>query len=167
MELSEHPNKHFVSHIISGITNGFDLGFRGKDDSYIAQNMRSVVIQKDVVRNYIKGEITAGRVMGPFKEPPFSFFRCSPIGVVPKKTAGKFRVIMNLSKPKGSSVNDCINKEDFSLSYVTVDQAIDKILSLGKGCLLTKVDVETAFRIVPVKPEQWNLLGFQFDNEFF
>ena len=74
------------------------------------------------------------------------------MGVVEKNNSGKFRTIMNLSHPKGIAVNEFISKDDYSLTYVTVDSAIERILDLGKGCLLTKIEVEKAFRAVPVHP---------------
>jgi len=48
-------------------------------------------------------------MVGPFKNKPISNLRCSPIGVVPKKTGG-FRLITHLSYPKENSVNDYIDE---------------------------------------------------------
>ena len=166
-ELQSHPNNEFCDYIVSGIREGFDLGVKGNLVSFSSGNMKSANQHSDVVSKYIATETKAGRIKGPFKTPPFSTFRCSPIGVVPKKTPGKFRMIMNLSSPTGSSINDAICKDDFSLNYVSVDKAIDYILNLGPGCLLSKVDIESAFRIVPVKNSQWNLLGFHWDNQYY
>ena len=115
----------------------------------------------------MKKETQAGRICGPFQVPPFEGFRCSPIGAVPKSDPNKFRIIMNLSAPRGNSINDYISKEDFSLSYISVDDAINHILDAGKGALLSKVDVEAAFRCVPIKPEQWNLTGFEWEGVFY
>ena len=94
-------------------------------------------------------------------------FRTNPVGIVPKKAPGKFRTISNLSFPTGSSVNDFISKEDYSLSYVTVDSAIDYILSLGPGCYLSKVDIESAFRIIPVHKSDWSLQGISWREKFY
>ena len=52
----------------------------------------------------------------------------SGVGVVPKKS-GKLRLIHHLSSPSGRSVNDGIPKADFSLHYVTIDNAISAILA--------------------------------------
>jgi hypothetical protein len=156
-----------VHHVVSGIRDGFSLGFEGPQVSYTVGNMSSTKEHPEVVKEYLDTEVTLGRVLGPFENPPFPDFRCSPIGVVPKKDKNKFRLIMNLSAPKGLSVNDFIDKERYSLSYVTVDNAIDQVVSVGRGCLLSKVDVEAAFRIVPVNPVHWNLLGFSFQGRFY
>ena len=161
-ELASHPDRNFVQHVVSGIKDGFSIGFEGPQVAHSAGNMSSVKEHPEVVEEYLDTEVALGRVLGPFERPPLPDFRCSPIGVVPKKEKNKFRLIMNLSAPRGDSVNDFIDKERFSLSYVTVDNAIDQVVSVGRGCLLSKVDVEAAFRIVPVSPDDWNLLGFSF-----
>ena len=64
----------------------------------------------------------------------------SGLGVVPKKN-GKLRLIHHLSAPVARSINDGIDKEDYSLHYVTVDNAIEIIMQLGRGCLLAKTDI--------------------------
>ena len=41
------------------------------------------------------------------------------------------------------------------------------VASLGQGALLAKLDVKSAFRICPVRPVDWHLLGFSFKDMFF
>ena len=93
--------------------------------------------------------------------------QCHPIGVVPKKEPGKWRTILHLSYPEGDSVNDFIPKEDFSLSYVMVDTAIAIIKKLGPGSLPSKVDIESAFRLIPVQASDWPLLGMKWHHKFY
>lgn len=54
-----------------------------------------------------------------------------------------------------------------SVSYTTVDDAIKQINKLGKNCLLAKTDTAAAFRILPVHPDDHELLGIQFNGSFF
>ncbi len=90
------------------------------------------------------------------------------IGVIPKShQPGKWRLIVDLSHPKNRSVNDGIEKELCSLSYASVEQAVKKCLHLGHGCQLTKIDVEAAYRIVPVHPDDRHLLGLYWDGQVF
>ena len=58
---------------------------------------------------------------------------------------------MDLSRPFDSSVNDYINREDYSLDFCSVDDAIHNLITLGKGALMTKLDIKHAFRLVPVE----------------
>ena len=32
---------------------------------------------------------------------------------------------------------------------------------LGAGALMSKIDLKNAFRLIPVRPRDWNLLGMQ------
>ena len=87
-------------------------------------------------------ELTAGRIVGRFDVPPFNPFRVSPpLGIIPKKSPGEFRLIHHLSYLAGSSVNDGIPKDLATVRDATIDDAIPLIKSLGKGCFLAKTDI--------------------------
>ena len=103
-------------------------------------------------------ELGAHRLVGPFSSPPFSVFRVSPLGLVPKKVEGEFPLIHHLSYPKGSSLNDGISSDYTSVSYATVEDAIRLIKSVGPHCFLAKTDIKNAFRLIPIRPEDYNLL---------
>ena len=105
--------------------------------------------------------------MGPFDAPPFPSFRTSPVGIIPKKTPNEFRLIHHLSYPKGSSVNDFIPEESSSVQYATINDAIPILKKLGKGCFLAKTDIKSAFRIIPVHPLEYPLLGIKWDNQYY
>ena len=91
---------------------------------------------------------------------------CSGVGVVPKKS-GKLRLIHHLSAPAGVSVNDGIPKDLCSLQYVTIDDAINMILRLGRGTLLAKIDIRNAFRFCPVRPEHRPFLGIYWRQQYY
>ena len=61
-------------------------------------------------------------------------------------------------------MNDGIRKEDFSLHYATINNAITSILQYGKGAYLSKVNIKSAFRIRPIHKEDWPLLGIKWRN---
>ena len=56
---------------------------------------------------------------------------------------------MDLSSPhddlRNVSINELIDKDSCSLSYVKLDDAIYAIIRCGKGALLTKYDISNAF----------------------
>ena len=107
------------------------------------------------------------RVEGPFQYRPISTLRVSPIGLVPKKSSGEFRLIHHLSYPAGESLNDCIDPAVCSVQYSSFDQAVEMIQSLGKNCELFKLDIKNAFRLLPVSPHDFDQLGFMFDNMYY
>ena len=59
------------------------------------------------------------------------------------------------------SVNDGIPKHLCSISYISVDEAIQKIVSLGRGTLLAKIDIRSAFRLIPMHPADCHLLAME------
>ena len=48
-----------------------------------------------------------------------------------------------------------------------VDQVVQQVLSLGKGAPLAKIDIESAFRNIPVHPDDRHLLGMRWNDELF
>ena len=54
-----------------------------------------------------------------------------------------------------NSINDHIPKDPYSLSYVRVDDAINIIQSLGRGAFTAKTDLKSAFRLIPIHPDDW------------
>lgn len=166
-ELREHPDKGFVQFVSEGFREGFDIGYFGPERARISRNLQSAYKNPGVVDEYLRVEIEKGRIVGPFSTPPFENLQCQPIGIVPKKVPGKFRTIMDLSYPEGSSINDFIDKEEFSLKYITVDRAIEFITTLGPGCFLSKVDIEGAFRIIPISPDNFKHLGIYWKGEYY
>ena len=103
---------------------------------------------------------------GPYPTPPLPLLRCSGLGVVPKKDGG-WRVIYHLSAPHGSSINDYVDPDQFSLHYCTIDSAINIINTLGPGTLMGKIDLKNAFRIMPVRRADWNLLGIHWQDHWY
>ena len=86
----------------------------------------------------------------------------------PKKhQPGKWRLILDLSSPDGHSVNDGIRKDPFMVQYMKVDNIIDGIMSLGRGTLIAKFDVESAYHIIPIHPNDHYLLGMQWQGNYF
>ena len=54
---------------------------------------------------------------------------------------------MDLSFPLGQSVNDGIDPETSSLTYIRVDEVVNKAAQMRKGASLAKVDISEAYRI--------------------
>lgn len=115
----------------------------------------SALQNREAVDLKIEKELVAGRLAGPHAVPPFSTFRVSPLDVVPKKTPIEFRLTYHLSHLAGSSVNDSIPSDYFSVTYASITNATADIRAVGYGCFLYKTDNKNAFRIVPVHPSDY------------
>ena len=156
-----------VNTLQSGFTYGFKIDFQGKCHNSISNNLLSAFNNPTVVDLKLSKELEAGRIAGPFDTQLFDNIRVSPLGVIPKKTPGEFRMIHNLSFPRGKSINDFIPDEFSSVKYATVDDAIRIIKQFGVGCAMAKTDVRNAFRITPIHPSDFPLLGFQWRGKWY
>ena len=118
--------------LINGFENGFDIGFKGPVNQIIAQNHPSIFANADAVDSHVGTELSKARIAGPFTHPPFPSFICSPIALIPKKEPGKFRLIHDLSYPKGKGVNTFIDRSDTAVSYESLDIFINLVMSAGR-----------------------------------
>ena len=140
------------------------MGFRyGKSVCTSASaNMQSAVLQPKVVDEYLEKEVRLGRVVGPLDVGSCPRVQVNRFGFVPKNhQPGKWRLIVDLSYPRGSSVNDGVEPELCSMRYTSVDVAVRKVLALAK------FDVEGAYRTVPVHPEDRWLLGMRWRDQLY
>ena len=106
-----------AAYLINGFSNGFSLGCVFPPAGDCESNLKSCELAPEVLDGYIADELKMGRLIGPFRRSPFQRTKISPIGLVPKSSAGEFRVIHHLSYPLGESVNDCIPRECVRVSY--------------------------------------------------
>ena len=161
-----HGNKHFDT-LIEGFSCGFKLGIEGFPIPRVSRNHISVFKNPKTVTDKIDSELLLGRVEGPFDNPPFSTYISSPLGLIPKKEPGEFRLIHDLSFPKASSVNTCIPREASTVQYESLDYFLQLVKSNGRKCLIAKADIESAFRIIPIHPSQHYLLGFTWQGKYY
>ena len=164
--LSEY-DKEDSSFLIAGFSQGFRIPFQGDLPHKVPNNLLSAEQHPSIVDEKLLKELQANRIAGPFASPPFKNLVVSPIGLVPKKLPGEFRIIHHLSHPRGSSVNSGIDKQFTTVAYHTVDQAIDILCQLGPGAYMAKSDIKSAFRQIPVHPSCYHLLGFTWKSQFY
>ncbi|XP_041435508.1 uncharacterized protein LOC121399294 isoform X1 [Xenopus laevis] len=154
------------------LREGFQFGFRipgreGSEKGVSHKNLRSALADPALVMEKLHKEVGLGRMAGPFPDPPLPGLRVSPLGLVPKKEQGKFRLIHHLSHPKGNSVNDEIDRELVRVCYTSFDEAVRLVREAGRGALMAKADVESAFRLLPVHRESLHLLGCFFGGGYY
>ena len=165
--LSYHPDSAFSEYIIQGLTNGFRIGFDHMNHACRPAkcNHPSAMNCPQVISESIAKEVAAGRLIGPFPPATIPYAHISSLGAVPKKhSSNKWCLILDLSHPRNHSVNDGIRRDLCSLSYTSVDNIVQKILMMGRGTLLAKIDIEHAFRNVPVHADDRHLLGLAWDG---
>ena len=153
------------------INYGFPLDFDRKfklQPTY--HNHTSAIQYTEHIDRYISEELKYGAIYGPFKQLPFPV-HISPLMTRPKQNTDKRRAIMDLSWPKGASINSAIHKFKyldtyFSLSYPSIDHIVHHVKQLGPGSLLYKVDISRAFRHLRIDPGDIDLLGILHQDLF-
>ena len=53
------------------------------------------------------------------------------------------------------------------MSYISVDDAIRQIGMLGPGIILAKINIESAFRLIPVHPADGHLLAMEWKGSIY
>lgn len=159
------PN--LIKFLTEGFTFGFKIPYTGQRTFRLSKNLSSIQGNEQILYQRIDQELRANRIGGPFTQPPFTNIQVSPLGLVPKKSPGEFRLIHHLSYPEGNSINSNIPQEFCTVQYQSIDTAIAIIKQLGKGALLAKTDIENAYKQVPIHPEDYELLGFMVDEKFY
>jgi len=120
------------------------------------------VYMTDTICTWLK----KGYVVGPYKEPPFSDFRVNPLMAAVQKN--KVRPIMNLSSPKGASLNDAIDMLTIEKIGMSSPKLFaEELRKAGKGALFSKNDIVDAYKLIPNAVQQYRLFGFKWLNRYF
>lgn len=53
------------------------------------------------------------------------------------------------------------------VKYTPLDQAIGMVKQCGGGAPMAKADIQSAFRLLPIHPEDFCHRGFQFEGGFY
>ena len=166
--LATHPDREWVRNLIVGIRSGFHLGLHPNAVCQSSSSNRpSAGLHSQVVADYIHQQVQEGHMIGPLDPACCQGVTVNSIGVVPKSTPGKYRVIVDLSSPACSSVNDQLHREWTHVAYASVDDAALVLNALGPGALMAKIDIKDAYRIVPIHPNERRFLGVCWDNQVY
>ena len=79
---------------------------------------------------------------------------------------------MDLSFPKGNSINDNVSKNEYlgektQVIFPKVDDFVELIKTKGKNCLLFKRDLKRASRQISIDPKDWHLFSFVWNKYIF
>ena len=130
--------------------------------------MPSASENSQVIEEYLRKQIEQGNIIGPFSPHLTPAIHINRFGVIPKKhQPGKWRLITDLSFPEGKSVNDAIDPKLCSLKYITVDQVAKHAIALGEGSLIAKIDIKSAYRLIPVAPKDRLYLGMKWEGKVY
>ena len=162
--LRNFHDRHFI---VAGFREGFRLAFKGPATSTEGRNALSVRRNPGAALAKVKSEVKLKRIAGPFARKPFSPFKVSPLSLRPKASPGKFRLLHDLSFPHNEeAVNAGIADEDAKVTYATVTQAVEYLVK-HRGSFMAKADLKDAYRQVPLASDQYWLVGFKLQGEYY
>ena len=166
--LADHPDRRWVDFLLRGMQQGFRIGLRAQPTCRPSHgNSPSAIKQCEVISSFLEDQVHKGYMIGPLQPASHPGVVTSRMAVVPKKTPGKFRVIIDLSSPDGHSVNDHIHRELTHVAYSSIDDAALLMHHLGPHALMAKLDIKDAYRMVPVHPEDRHFLGVSWQGQLF
>ena len=167
--LANYPIQQEAEQLIHNLKYGHELHYTGPSVTRWCTNLKSVTENPQLAREKIMKEVELGRIAGPFntiEESGLESVIVSPIGLVPKSTGG-FRVIHHLSYPRGEGINAFISDEFSRVSYARFDDALRILASYGPHSKMAKVDVKSAYRLLPMRTEDFKYLGFHIEGKLF
>lgn len=145
--LAVYPKSRDAVYLAEGFRQGFLIPFQGKCKHKVAKNLKSILGMEEIVAAKLDKERDLGRTSGPHPSLPLPDFRVSPLGIVPTKALGEFRLIHHLSYAHGDSVNDATDPNICSVKYPSFDLTMDMIQVLGTSVLIAKCDIKPALRL--------------------
>jgi len=162
--LTNPPKPRSCTFFLDGISQEFRIGFNSSTQSLHTahKNLQGATLHPEIVDKYLQNELALNRVCSPYLRCQCPMVQVSRFGVIPKShQPNKWHLIINLLYPRRHSVNDLISKPLCSLSYITVDDAVKAIMGLSPHTLMAKVDIKSAFRLLPIHPADRNLLAME------
>ena len=144
--------------IMDGIYNGFRVIDPGADIPIYDCNNYKSCFEGD---NYRKmncvmiSELTNGKISRASSKPD----QVHSLGAVPKPN-GSVRHITDCSMPRKHSVNNFMKSTFSTFSFSTIDNVIS---SVKKDCYMATIDLQDAYRSVPISPSDRKHFGLLWD----
>ena len=161
-------NDQLLETVCRDLTDGADIGCRGDArNPSTSSNAPSAYEFPAQITDAIAGWVASGFAAGPFN-PADRPQNAKVSGIMCReKPNGSARVILNLSAPKGSSVNDGIISAEFPTSMSSTKKWLEVLDKAGQRCLILKMDWANAYKHLAVRPEDvvlqyFNWLGMDF-----
>ena len=158
---------------ITDIQFGFPLSIHGCSEFHNADicNHHTAVQFPDDIIKYLTKELTLGAMLGSSDAINHTKFHCSPLMTHLKEVDSR-RVILDLSYPKGNSLNDYVTRDSFdgtlfALKLSSIDGITENIINTENDPVLFSVDVARTFRNLPVDPADSLKFGIKWINQYF
>lgn len=120
-------------------------------------NYSSCQEHRALVNKQLLAELEAGTLL---RQPPGqAAAHIHALGAIPK-SADEVRIIHDLSRPLGRSINDLITYKQYT--WASIDDALARVTP---NCWMARVDVRNYYRHFPIDPANWPTLAFRWHFE--
>jgi hypothetical protein len=169
-DLEAYPDPFSRFYTRQGLTEGYGIIQADRSRRVLASNMPSLAKSDEAAMLLREGaidEVAAGKQLGPFPEEPFPNKWCDsqprnqPGGAVPKDkwdaASTRLRPVTDCSAGGEQSLNALTNDPDLLILWMRALWLFDVIATLGPGCVVISLDVKSAYRQLPLRPENLHL----------
>ena len=157
----DHPDRQFTEYILHGLERGFSVGYTPLQNTS-CPNLPSASQHPNSSRRPCRK--LAGVAKPPDPLTPNPSQPCTyPALVSFQRNQENFASSTTFPPPRAAASMTASQRP----TSVTIDNAISAILAAGRGCYLSKVDIKSAFRICPVRPADWPLLGIHWQRKYY
>ena len=163
-------DRELVDYVLDGIKNGFNTGICDNAEPISAKCNHKIDIDSkiQVCNDIIKG-LDKGYLLGPFSptDPYISNVTISKIGSVIKPE--KIRIIHNYKHgyKQNISLNDFVDPEFKTVKYSSTRDRVEFIDHLGRKSWIWVVDMQDAYKAVPIRASQRKFFGFEYCGMVF
>jgi hypothetical protein len=154
--------------VIGWLAGGASIGCEGEcRAASVSKNTKGAYANGPQVSDAIASWVKQGYAFGPVEEEEVPAGAKINSILTRAKPNGAVRIILNLSAPKGLSVNDGIDIEQFPASMSSTEAWVAVLNKVGRGALMTKIDFADAYKHVPVVQEDTDLQWFEWGGKYF
>jgi hypothetical protein len=165
---TQFPDTATLKKVCDDLRYGADIGCTGECRRLtVSKNAPSAFEFPAQITDAVAGWLKKGIAAGPFS-PASRPANVKVNGIMCRaKPNGSARIILNMSSPKGDSVNDGIDIEQFPATMSSTAKWLAVLSKAGRHCNIMKVDWSDAYKHVHVRPAdlplQWfSWLGMDF-----
>jgi len=154
--------------VCADLTAGADVGCVGRfREPSRSSNAPSAFQFPAEVTDAVASWVLAGFAVGPFEEAEVPK-QAKVNGIMTRpKPNGAVRIILNLSAPRGSAVNDGIDVERFPATMSSTGKWLAVLARAGREAVMIKMDWADAYKHVHVRQEDVQLQWFSWLGKFF
>ena len=157
-----------LNRVCKNLENGANIGCKDpfREPSF-SSNASSAYESGQEVTDSVADWVEQGIAAGPFdpKDRPAS---AKVNGMMCRiKPNGSARIILNLSAPKGASVNEGITAQEFPATMSSTTKWLEVLDRAGRRCNMAKVDWAAAYKHMAVRSDDLNLQYFHWLGKDF